>query len=240
MNEPVDFREITNKYCDLQSRIQQQFKRSQELQSVINSLSVNGAPSDHLSPNKSISWNPQIAEKQVVPNPFVETMQSSLEGNSKTKRFCDAIFKVDDGMNASEFYGIRAMYAMHSTVLADILEIDSVLSHSQRPMNVRVEDVNISPSTFQIISHILYGLIHPAHTIDEGNVINLLYAANKYQIDSLHPFCIDFIVNAILQNTENIRFLCDSLNGMIDRDLLVDFDEIISKTIVTEDINVDQ
>lgn len=247
MDDAVKFAEIANKYSELQSRIQQQFRSITDTRALIDSLSVSEISLDNYDQlqssfqnTNSVIANNAIAPICVVPNPFATTITESIDGASGTKRFCDVIFVINDGVNTADIYGVSALFAMHSPVFAEMLYRNSDSVRSHQPMTVRIEDANVSTSTFRTLSYILYGLKHPQNILDQQNAINLLYAANKYKIHSLRVFCMDFIVKNIVQNKEDIQCICSVLNGMIDRTLLSDFDEIVSRTIITENINIDK
>ena len=99
----------------------QQFCESHALQQKISSLTTVTAPNNpHHNTNDTSCFRDNIAK--------------SLSPNDKCSRFADVIFEIHDRDADSEappvrIHGIRALFAMHSSVFADLLYPDNAMTN---------------------------------------------------------------------------------------------------------------
>ena len=225
MSAGKQFEELTSGFNALQYQLQKQFLRSQALQEDIQLLSKN-IPVTH--------EDDSCDHKQKEANHFKNNIKTSMSPNHKANKFCDVIFKVYNDESKNEetlFYGIRALYAMHSTVFAEMLyEGNDIQATKARQIEIR--DKYITPAVFEIITHLFYGLNDIESCINKQNAIRLLYAADKFNIKPLKKSCLQFIANRMIQKQVDVQTLCDVFNQIIDMKLYDIFDEIINQALI--------
>ena len=231
MSAGKQFEELTSGFHALQSQLRKQFLRSQALQEDIQLLSKN-IPVTHEDDSSD--------HKQKEANHFKNNIEASMSTNHKANKFCDVIFSVlnDESKNdETQFYGIRALYAMHSTVFAVMLyEGNGIQATKVRQIEIR--DKYITPAIFEIITHLFYGLNDIESCINKQNAIRLLYAADKYNIKPLKEACFQFIACKMIQKQVDVQTLCDVFNQIIDMELYDIFDEIISQTLIANGVDL--
>jgi len=132
---------------------------------------------------------------------FVTQNYEELQ-NQNSNQFCDTIFCIGNELSTNneiqEFQVIGALFAIHSKVFANMLfgkmqesQLNPI-SKTKTNININtnkkyVEINDITPNTFKYLISFCYGL-NPI--INESNVVNILYSANKYLINPLKQACI--------------------------------------------------
>ena len=111
-------------------------------------------------------------------------------------RYADMVFIVgpsseagSNGNTPKQFHVTRALFAMASDAFdAMLYRADSELEFAKAPSEVRILDV--SPETFDQVSRHVHGL---NAELTVHNVLEVLRAADKYQMPELLHYCKSFV-----------------------------------------------
>eukprot|EP01084_Bolivina_argentea_P005319 10052_1 len=158
MAESKEFSSTSTVFNALQSQLQQQFIKTQQLKNDIDLLSTNKPAiiRDEHKLQTQQQTTVDFCSKHLVPNVFTNNIIQSITCKSK---YTDVTFHIyNDNNNKQEFYAIRSLFAMHSNVFEHILYKNK--NQQNETQIIEINDKYISPSIFEIIIYLFYGLIN--------------------------------------------------------------------------------
>eukprot|EP01084_Bolivina_argentea_P186728 321775_1 len=117
----------------------------------------------------------------------------NAESECMNGKFADITFVVGKDKNQTEFPAMRGIFAMHCSYFANKLFSEESFVFGQKIVE---EDINVTPIAFRYICQYFYQL-NPV--INADNVIDILYAANKYGLEEIQTNC-DAFIDSVYKN----------------------------------------
>eukprot|EP01083_Nonionella_stella_P160296 523859_1 len=234
------FDDIAIGFNALQTQLTQQLFRQEEIRDELQSLrkaNLANVNCDDTQDHKEDT----VSTTQKDSDYFTNNIMSSITFNQKDiTKFADVIFEIynDETKSTVRFYGIRALFAMHSSVFETILYNDT---RSDKRQTIIISDKYITSSSFKTLAHLCYGLCNMTQCITNDNALHMLYIAHKYNIAPLTEFCLNHVINdMILMKIQHIQInvLCDVLNQTIEQNLYHIFDKIVQRTVIAKCIEL--
>eukprot|EP01083_Nonionella_stella_P238775 836515_1 len=112
--------------------------------------------------------------------------------------FCDACFRFDtEDLAGIELYGMRAVLAANSDVFRAMF-YGKLLESTSKETAVEISD--ISAESFEVL--LTFAHTNSLDSLSMDNVLEVICAADKYQMTSLWEQCVEFVRKNI--NTENV------------------------------------
>ena len=136
-------------------------------------------------------------------NGLKELILRNMESLLTEEELHDVVFVVGKDYETQQtFYGIRALFAIHSPVLRRMLY--GSMMESRLENKVYINDCTVS--AFSFIQEFFYGL-NPI--LNESIIVDVLYVSKKYLITELEQGCIEYISS--IKNIESVLKILSKL-----------------------------
>eukprot|EP01084_Bolivina_argentea_P190138 326837_1 len=138
---------------------------------------------------QSVKVKCQILNEKVPMTSIASALVSNCRQFCSSSELSDVTFVVGKGKNKAEFPAIRLWFAMHSRYFKKLFT-------DSEPVD-RIEETDVTALAFEYIYKYFY-LQQPSLTAD--NVVDVLYAANKYELETVVAECDAFIDGTVKEN----------------------------------------